>query len=139
MENVLVKMGEYVVKAARGQSVPNDPVSGLIKETKRLLKIDKYTKGGSEFEFFKATFRHRLNDLGNYIFDNEPDLLRHMGGRAFENVMDDVVDAYRNVLYLLLHEIPEIELQSQIDKERAYRTLINAPEFVYSNSEKFKQ
>lgn len=31
--------------------------------------------GTESYEHFKEAFRYRLNDVGNYIFDNEVDIL----------------------------------------------------------------
>jgi len=117
--------------------VPRDPISSLVKEAKRALENPKMKPGTESYEHFKETFRYRLNDVGNYIFDNEVEILWHMGA-PFEKVMDDVVDAYRHVVERLIREIPELELISNPTRAEAIRTLLNSPEFIYSSDEKFK-
>ena len=59
-------------------------------------------------------------------------------GAPFEKVMDNVVDAYRQVVERLFREIPELELISNPTRAEAIRTLLNSPEFIYSSDEKFK-
>lgn len=37
------------------------------------------------------------------IFDNDPDLLAHLGGKKFDTIMDEVVDQMLHMVELLLN------------------------------------
>jgi hypothetical protein len=62
------------------------------------------------------------------IFDNEPDLLSHLGGDKFVRIMDEVVDHMLNVIELLIG-YDKNQLLAGTDKQKAISMMASMPEF----------
>jgi hypothetical protein len=105
IDDLLVKASSYVIARAKLEKVPNDKISSLIKTVNDFIQNPDNKPGTKNHEKYKAGFRYRLNDYANGLFENEPDVLIHMGGERFSSFVDEVVTVIRLIIERLV-EMP---------------------------------
>jgi len=131
IEDMLSKIGEYMIMHHKGETVPTDDISKLIKFTKNFLVNPENEPGTQVHKEYLAGFKQRVYDYSKGLFYNEPEILHHMGGEPFVRICDEIIDQFRFITEKMIYMLKE-QLLAKADPNAAFRVLKNGSEFSRS-------